>query len=67
MIVLIASLSIIAAFFATNALIGNEATEDVSVKTMDPITAEVATPDPAIFNEKAINPAVGVQVGASSQ
>lgn len=66
MIVLIASLSIIAAFFATNAILGDDATEDVTVKTIEPITAEVTSPNPAIFNENAINPAVEVQVGASN-
>lgn len=67
MIVLIASLSIIIAFFATNAFFGDTATEDVTVKTVDPITDDIAEPDPEIFNEEAINPAVEVQVGSSEQ
>lgn len=67
MIVLIASISIIAAFFATNAILGDDATEDVSVKTLDPITSLVEQPDPAIFNDNAINPAVEVQVGESER
>ncbi|OYX44165.1 hypothetical protein B7Y94_00285 [Candidatus Saccharibacteria bacterium 32-49-12] len=65
MIVLIASLSIIAAFFITRAILGDSTQTERSVKTIDPITAEVAEPDPKIFNENAINPAVEVQVGAS--
>lgn len=67
MIILIASVSILAAFFATNALLGDVSTEEVTVKTIEPIDATVAEPDPAIFNEDAINPAVEVQVGASEQ
>ena len=66
MIILIASLSIIGAFFATNALLGDANTEDVKVKTIEPITAEIIEPDTAVFNENAINPAVEVQVGASN-
>ena len=66
MIILIASLSVIGAFFATNALLGDASTEDVKVKTIEPITAEIIEPDTAVFNENAINPAVEVQVGASN-
>lgn len=67
MIILIASLSIIGAFFATNALMGEAAGEEAMVKTADPITAEITPPNPKIFNENAINPTVEVQVGESSQ
>lgn len=67
MIILIASVSVIAAFFITDAIMGDTSQEDAVVKTIDPITAEVITPDTAIFNENAINPAVEVQVGASQQ
>lgn len=65
MIVLIASLSVIVSFFATNALLGDTANEQVTVKTIEPMTADIAEPDPVIFNSKAINPAVEVQVGRS--
>ncbi len=67
MIILIASLSIIAAFFATNALMGEAATEEELVDTAKVITSDITPPDPKIFNENAINPTVEVQVGESSQ
>jgi len=65
MIVLIASVSIMIAFFATRAIFGGTANESVKVKTVDPIDSSIVEPSPAIFNSDAINPAVEVQVGAS--
>lgn len=67
MIVLIASVSVVGAFFATSALLGDGATETSTVKTIEAITSEVAPPNPEIFNEDAINPAVEVQVGSSNE
>lgn len=67
MIILIASISILGAFFATNALLGDDASEEVSVKTIEPIKVETAPVDPSIFNENAINPSVEVQVGTSGE
>ena len=64
MIVLIASVSVIAAFFATHAIFDGIASENATVKTVEAITSEVTPPDPAIFNENAINPTVEVQVGS---
>lgn len=66
MIILIASLSVIAAFFATNAVFEGIASENATVKTVEEISPDVADPDPAIFNENAINPAVEVQVGSGA-
>lgn len=66
MIVLIASVSVIVAFFATNAIFGNTSTQEVKVKTIEKISDTEATPDPALFNVDAINPTVEVQVGAGT-
>lgn len=67
MIVLIASVSILVAFFATQAIFGGVENETVKVKTIEQINADIVEPNPAIFNENAINPAVEVQVGSGSQ
>ncbi|MFZ2125931.1 MAG: hypothetical protein WAV04_00260 [Candidatus Microsaccharimonas sp.] len=67
MIVLIASVSILVSFFATQAIFGGAESESVKVKTVEKINADIVEPDPAIFNENAINPAVEVQVGSGSQ
>lgn len=67
MIVLIATISVVGAFFATSALLGEMATETATVKSIEAIDADITPPNPQIFNEDAINPAVEVQVGSSSQ
>jgi hypothetical protein len=67
MIVLIASVSILVSFFATQALFGGAANESVKVKTVERIDAVIVEPDTAIFNDDAINPTVEVQVGSGSQ
>ncbi|NCO10790.1 hypothetical protein GW930_02715 [Candidatus Saccharibacteria bacterium] len=66
-IVLIAAASVIVAFFATNTIFENIATEEVRVRTIEPMTTEIAEPDPAIFNEDAINPTVEVQIDADGE
>jgi len=67
MILLIAIVSVVVAFFVTRSLFGGSATEAVQVETMEQISAEVTEPDPAIFNSNAINPAVEVQITNNGQ
>jgi len=67
MIVLIASISILVAFFATRAVFGEGANESAKVKTIDKIDATITEPNTAIFNKDAINPAVEARVGTGSQ
>jgi len=62
MIILIIALSAGIAYAIANAVFGNISQESVTIKTIDPITSEIVEPDPTIFNEEAINPAVEVQV-----
>ena len=62
MIILIASVSILIAFFVTKSLFGGSATEPVTVKTIERIDPTLGEVDPSIFNESAINPAVEVQI-----
>lgn len=67
MIILIASVVMLIAFFSTRAIFGGLANESVNVKTIEKIDSAIVEPDPAIFNKNAINPAVEVQVGSGSQ
>ena len=67
MILLIAIVSVVVAFFVTRSIFGGSATEAVKVKTMEKITSQVTEPDPAIFNSNAINPAVEVQITNKGQ
>lgn len=67
MIILIATVSVLVAFFATNALMGSSNEEAVSVDTIEAISGSVTDPDPAIFNSNSINPAVEVQITPGDQ
>lgn len=65
MIVLIASMSMLVAYFGARAVIGDPDSESVTVKTIEQIHPEVEEPDPRVFNERAINPTVEVVIGDS--
>lgn len=67
MIVLIATTSVLIAFFVTRGLLGTSATQTVKVKSVEEISSTVKDPDPTIFNSDAINPAVEVQITPSNQ
>jgi hypothetical protein len=63
MIILIASLSMLVAYFAAKAVLGDPNTESVTVKTVDAISADVTEPDAQVFNDDAINPTVEIIIG----
>ena len=67
MIVLIASVSVLVAFFVTKSLFGGEANQPVNVKTIDRIDPTIGEVDTKVFNENAINPAVEVQITPGKQ
>jgi hypothetical protein len=62
-LVIIASLSMLIAYFVADAVIGKPTGESVKVKTIAPITADIQAPDSSIFNKDAINPTVEVVIG----
>lgn len=63
MIILIASLSMLVAYFAAKAVLGDPNTESVTVKTVDAISSDVTEPDAQVFNDDAINPTVEIIIG----
>ena len=65
-LILIASISVMVAYFVADGVIGQPTDTTVKakkVKTIDPITADVVAPDTTIFNSEAINPTVEVYIG----
>ena len=66
MIILIASMSILIAYFVAKGLVGDVQNQSVKVKVAEPITAEVEAPDAKIFNSNAINPTVEVIIGGDA-
>lgn len=67
MIILIASISVLVAYFGAKALLGDVRNDSVKVKTADPITSTIDEPDPTVFNSKAVNPTVEVIIGGETQ
>ncbi|MNH50525.1 hypothetical protein D3C85_1137360 [compost metagenome] len=66
MIILIASMSVLVAYFIAGALpIFKSSQEPVDVKTVDEISTAVDQPNPSIFNKDAINPTVEVLIGGA--
>ena len=63
MIVLIASIFILIAFFGTRALFGGSPNEAVKVKTIEKINSSIEQPSTDIFNTNGINPTYRVNVG----
>jgi hypothetical protein len=63
MIILIASVSVLMAYFVAKAIIGDVQSQSVRVKTTEKISTEIEEPDPSIFNKNAINPTVEVIIG----
>jgi hypothetical protein len=67
MIILIASVSVLIAFFVTRSIFGDSANQPVTIKTIEKINPTLGEVDPSIFNENAINPAVEVQITPGNQ
>lgn len=62
-IIIAASVGMLAAFLASNAILGDPNMEKASFKVVKEITSNVDEPDPELFNREAINPTVEVEVG----
>lgn len=64
MIILIASISMLIAYFTANAIVGDPSKDSVKVKTIDRISTNITEPDKTVFNKDAINPTVEVIIGS---
>ncbi len=68
MLILIASGSILVSYFVASATpIGKASAEPVEIETIERIERTVATPDPRVFNQQAINPSVEVNIESSPE
>ena len=65
MIILIASISVLASYFIAKSVFGDVYSGTAKVKTIDKIDSTIVEPSPDIFNKKAINPAVQVQINGT--
>ena len=65
MIVLIASISVMIAFFVAQSIFGSIDKSTATVKTINQIESSVVEPSTDIFNKDAINPAVEVNISGT--
>lgn len=62
MIIFVASISILVAFFIAKAIFGDVYNGSVKVKTIEKYTSQVVQPSKEIFNENAINPTIQITI-----
>lgn len=65
MLVLIASVSVLLAFFTAKTIFGDVYSGSAKVKTIDAIDSSIVEPSTDIFNKNAINPSVQVQINGT--
>lgn len=65
-IVLIASISVMAAYLVTQSIFVGITNESVQIKTVDRIESEFEQPSKDVFNKDAINPTVEVNINNGS-
>lgn len=65
-LVLIVSLSLGAAYFLGQSVLGGAKQTAVNVEKTEAMKAEVSDPDPRVFNSEAINPSVTINIGNST-
>lgn len=67
MIILIASISVVIAYFVVGAIPGlQDASKPVMVKTIDRYESSIDKPDSDVFNSQALNPTVEVTIGQTN-
>lgn len=62
MIILIATISVLASFFITKAVMGTPSEETKKAQTIEAIDPTIEEPNTAIFNSEAINPAIKIEL-----
>lgn len=62
LIIMIATISVVTAFFIARAVFGDVYSGKATVKTIEAISSTVEEPSTDVFNKDAINPSVRVQI-----
>ena len=62
LIIMIATISVITAFFIARSVFGDVYSGKATVKTIEAISSSVEEPSTDVFNKDAINPSVRVQI-----
>lgn len=68
MIILIAGISVVIAFFIANSIPALKPSDKgVKVKTIESISSDINDPDKKVFNKDAINPTVQTVIGGANE
>lgn len=62
MIIIIASISVVVAYFTAKFIFGDAYSGKATIKTIDKIESSVVEPSTDVFNKDAINPTIQVNV-----
>lgn len=63
LIVFVVGFSAILSFFLSGLIVGDPASEPLSVERVEPITSEFNAPSDEFFNEEAVNPTQLIRIG----
>lgn len=63
LIVFVIGLSAILSFFLSGFIVGDPASDPLSVERVEPITSEFNAPSDEFFNEDAVNPTQLIRIG----
>lgn len=66
LLILVVSIVGLLTYFIAQALLGSPKQLSAEVEVVEPISPDVTNPDKSVFNKDAINPAVRILVGNSS-
>ncbi len=66
LLILIVALSGLITYFIANALLGSQKQLTAKVTEVEPVKSSIETPEESVFNANAINPAIQIKIGDSS-
>lgn len=66
LLILIVAISLGASYFAGRAVLAQFVQRDTQVEVTDPISSSLVPPNENVFNDRAINPAVPINIGNSN-
>ena len=66
LLILIVALSGLITYFIANALLGSQKQLTAKVTEVQPVKSSIVMPEESVFNANAINPAIQIKIGDSS-
>lgn len=66
LLILLVSITLVVSYFSLNAIIGDPSGNTQTVERVPEISSEVPEPSKEVFNDRAIDPAVVIEIGNPS-